>query len=403
MARITLAARLAMQDFAHDWRIGLCQILGLAAVLAPLLVLFGLRFGLIDTMAQRLIEDPRNREIAPAGSGRYDDAFFAALAADPRIAFVVPATRSIAANFTRLRAEGGGPPVSAIPLLPTGSGDPLLGRAPPPARDGAVLTRRLAEALGVAEGARLRAEITRQRIGRIEAERLPLTVAGITDAPVGPAEAVLAPLDLLVATEDWRDGLAVPDRGWDGDAPAATGRIFARFRLYARSIYDVQGLERDLKQRGIEVRTAAAEIGQMQALDRNLGIAFWLIAGCGALGYLASLAAGLRGHVERKRRDLAMLRLLGLPTRSLITFPVTQSVLIALLGSLLAIGAFQLASASLNAVFAESLQPGEKICRLLPGHIAVAVAATIATAVLSAGWASALAAGIQPSEGLRDV
>lgn len=403
MAQVTLAARLAMQDFAHDWRIALCQILGLAAVLAPLLVLFGLRFGLIDTMAQRLIEDPRNREVTPAGSGRYDEAVFATLAADPRIAFVVPATRSIAANFTRLRAEGGGPPLSAIPVLPTGFGDPLLGRAAPPADDGAVLTRRLAETLGVTEGARLQAEITRQRLGRIEAERLPLTVAGITDAPVGPAEAVLAPLGLLVATEDWRDGFAVPDRGWAGNAPAAGQRVFARFRLYARSIYDVEGLERDLKQRGIQVRTAAAEIGQMRALDRNLGIAFWLITGCGALGYLASLAAGLRGHVERKRRDLAMLRLLGLPTRSLVSFPVTQSVLIALFGSLLAIGTFQMASVSLNAVFAEGLQPGEKICRLLPGHIAFAVAATIATAVLSAGWAGALAAGIQPSEGLRDV
>ena len=72
MRRIALAARLAARDFGHDWRIVLCQVLGLTAVLAPLLVLFGMRFGLIDTLAQRLIEDPRNREIVPAGSGRFD-------------------------------------------------------------------------------------------------------------------------------------------------------------------------------------------------------------------------------------------------------------------------------------------------------------------------------------------
>ena len=70
--RLALAVRLATRDFGHDWRIALCQVLGLAAVLAPLLVLFGLRFGLIDTLAQRLIEDPRNEL-------RYDAACAAAL------------------------------------------------------------------------------------------------------------------------------------------------------------------------------------------------------------------------------------------------------------------------------------------------------------------------------------
>ncbi|MGK9235460.1 ABC transporter permease [Inquilinus limosus] len=402
--RIALAARLATRDFGHDWRIALCQVLGLAAVLAPLLVLFGLRFGLIDTMAQRLIEDPRNREIAPAGSGRFDDAFFRDLAARPDVAFIVPATRSIAATFTRLQAaNGAGRPLSGVALLPSGPGDPLLGTADPPAGDRVVLSRRLATALGVGPGGRLTAEITRQRDGRIEGQKVELTVADVTDAPVTPAEAALVPLDLLVATEDWRDGLAVGSRGWAGAPPPAAERVFARFRLYTRSIYDVAAVEASLRDRNVEVRTASVEIAQMQSLDRNLGIAFWLIAGCGAIGYLVSLAAGLRSHVERKRRDLALLRLIGLPTRSLVAFPVTQAVLIAVLGLILAVIAFLAAAALLNAIFADGLQPGEQICRLLPVHFAAAAAATIAAALLSASWGGLLAARIQPSEGLRDV
>jgi putative ABC transport system permease protein len=35
-------ARLAFRDYSHEWHISGCFILGLAAVLAPLLVLFGL-------------------------------------------------------------------------------------------------------------------------------------------------------------------------------------------------------------------------------------------------------------------------------------------------------------------------------------------------------------------------
>ena len=402
--RIALAARLATRDFGHDWRIALCQVLGLAAVLAPLLVLFGLRFGLIDTMAQRLIEDPRNREIAPAGSGRFDAAFFRDIAARPDVAFVVPATRSIAASFTRLQAVGGeGRQLTGVALLPTGPGDPLLGSAAVPAGNQVVLSRRLAGSLGVGPGGRLTAEITRQRDGKIEGQKIDLAVAGVTDAPVTPAEAVLAPLDLLTATEDWRDGYAVPEHGWDGAPVPSADRVFARFRLYTRSIYDVAAVEASLRGLDIEVRTASVEIAQMQALDRNLGVAFWLIAGCGAVGYLVSLAAGLRSHVERKRRDLALLRLIGLPTRSLVAFPMIQAMLIAVLGLLLAAIVFQLAAALLNGLFADSLQSGEQICRLLPLHFAVAAAATIAAALLSASWGGLLAARIQPSEGLRDV
>lgn len=404
MRRILLAAGLAGRDFAHDWRVALCQVLGLAAVLAPLLVLFGLRFGLIDTMAQRLIEDPRNREILPAGSGRYDEAFLAEISRAPGVGFMVPATRAIAAGFTTLRrADGVQPPRSGVALLPSGPGDPMLGQAPPPDGDAVVISERLAATLGAAAGDRLVATITRQRDGRMEGQDIPLTVAAVTAAPVAPAEAVLAPLDLLVATEDWRDGLAVPGRGWAGAPPPATARVFARFRMYARSIYDVAGIEAMLKDRGIEVRTAVADIRQMQALDRNLGIAFWLVAGCGAIGYLVSLAAGLRGHVERKRRDLAMLRLIGLPTPALVAFPLTQALLIAVLGLILAGAGFAAAAAVLNTVFADGLQAGERICRLLPEHAAVAAAVTIAAALLSASWGALLAARIQPSEALRDV
>jgi putative ABC transport system permease protein len=400
--RIAMAARLATRDFGHDWRIALCQVLGLAAVLAPLLVLFGLRFGLIDTLAQRLIEDPRNREIVPAGSGRFDDAFFTGLAARPDVAFVTPATRAIAAGVTRLRSEAGGRTLSGTPMLPTGRGDPMLGAAELPSGSSVVLTRRLAESLDVGEGGRLVAEITRQRDGVLEAQRIPLTVSGITDQPVSPGEAILAPLDLLVATEDWRDGFAVDDRGWPGGPRPQAERNFARFRLYARSIYDVAGLEEAFRRQDIAVRTAAADIAQMQSLDRNLGIAFWLIAGCGGFGYLISLAAGLRSHVERKRRDLALLRLIGLPTRALVAFPVTQAVLIALLGLVLGAAVFQGAATVLNTTFATGLLPGERICRLLPVHFGVAAAATMAAALLSASWGGLLAARIEVSKELRD-
>jgi len=63
-------ARLALRDYSHEWHISGCFILGLALVLAPLLVLFGLKYGLVTSMLGALAEDPENRELRPLGSAR---------------------------------------------------------------------------------------------------------------------------------------------------------------------------------------------------------------------------------------------------------------------------------------------------------------------------------------------
>jgi putative ABC transport system permease protein len=60
-------------------------------------------------------------------------------------------------------------------------------------------------------------------------------------------------------------------------------------------------------------------------------------------------------------------------------------------------------AAALNIWFAESLEPGERICRLLPGHVAIALSVTMLGAVVAAAWAGLRVAGIEPAEGLRDV
>ena len=53
---------LAVADLRHEWILNLCMILALAAVLAPLLLLLGLKHGTITTLRDRLVEDPVNRE-----------------------------------------------------------------------------------------------------------------------------------------------------------------------------------------------------------------------------------------------------------------------------------------------------------------------------------------------------
>ncbi len=395
---------LAYRDFLHERRISLCFILALMAVLAPLLVLFGLKFGLIDTLAQRLVESPHNREIVGVGSGHYDAAWFKTLAVRPDVAFVIPNTRRIAASFTSLHNPATDDQLRAVQMLPTGPGDPLLATTAQPVRiDQAVLSYLAARKLGVKVGDVIEAQIDRRRHDRAESATLRLEVIGIAPEASLPDEGVFVPLDLLLATEDYRDGIVVARFNWPGTPPPEMARQFARFRLYAGSIYEVAPLRDALLQTGIEVRTQADEIELMQSLDRNLSRVFWLIAGMGSMGFLASLAANLLANVDRKRRELSIVRLLGFPTRSIMLFPVAQAALIGSCGGIAAAVAYFLVAAVLNAGFASSLQKGELICRLLPGHFLGALLATLICAVTASAWAGYRASCIEPAEGIRDV
>jgi putative ABC transport system permease protein len=319
------------------------------------------------------------------------------------VAFVIPNTRRIAASFSMLYNAASDTSLSVVQMLPTGPGDPLLaGTALPSRIDEIVLSEPAARALGIQVGDTVEAQVDRRRQNREESEVLPLTVVGIAPEAVMPAKGAFVPLALLVATEDYRDGIAVERFGWPGEASRGQ-RQFARFRLYARSIYDVASLRDALAADGIEVRTQAAEIEAMRTLDRNLSRVFWLIATVGTVGFAASLAANLLANVDRKRRELSIVRLLGFPARSIMLFPATQAMLTGILGGFAAGGAYLLAALAVNALFASSLEAGESICRLLPVHFLAALAATLGCAVLAAAWAGYRTSRIEPAEGIRDV
>ena len=75
--------------------------MSVAAVLSPLLLIFGLKYGTIDTLRMRLVQDPRNREVRPMASQAFSHDWFAHLRQRPDVAFMVPMTRQIAATDHR--------------------------------------------------------------------------------------------------------------------------------------------------------------------------------------------------------------------------------------------------------------------------------------------------------------
>lgn len=473
---------LAASDYWHERLLSACAILGLAAILAPLLVLLGVHHGIISAMTERLLNDPRTLEITPVGSGKYGPEWFAELRALPGVAFVVPQTRSIAAtiNLSPLRPDGrqaaasGGSVVArqvVTPLTASAQGDPLLLRWKQPAVEwryppndsgpdgreadvpergspagfpvaGVVLSESTARKLGASAGALIEGRVDRVRAGKREAATLPLRVLSVLPAEAQGTDMLYVPLELLVATEDYRDGKAVPFLGWPGDspvpapAPVSAGRIapasapppatdspaataisalevytqsittareFASFRLYANALDEVTPLWRWFQGRQVEVYVKAAEIETVQSLDQAFTVVFGLIAGAAVFGFTASTASSALAGVRRKSRSIGLMRLLGFQRGGILLFPVAQTTATGLFGSALAALLYAGVAASIDHLFAASLPGGEAVCSLPLSYLAVVFGVVLLLSALSSLSAAWQATTIEPSEVIRDV
>ena len=394
---------LAYSDYSHEWHMSACFILGLAAVLAPLMVLFGVKFGIITNMMTSLSEDPGKREIRPLGSSRYTAEWFASVRARPEVAFVVPRTRTLAATV-ELRSRSA-PFIVPAELIPSGEGDPLLASSPQKPRGlrQIVLSDAAARKLNVAPGAGIEASLARQYGGQRERVEFKLEVAGIARPAAFSRPAAFTSLELLLAAESFRDGRAVPEFGWAGGPPVGAERSYPAYRLYARSVYEVAGLAQLLSDQGQKVKTNADEIETVLSVDRNLSIVFWIIAIAGMIGFSLSLSASLWANTDRKRRELSVLRLVGFASGGIILFPAFQSLFTAVLGWLGAVLVYLVLEAVINALLGSHLEAGQSVCFLLPLHFAAALAMTLVAALIAALLGGLRAARIEPSDGLRDI
>lgn len=594
-----LIAGLAWADLRHEWVATLCLVLALAAVLGPLLLLLGLKQGVVLTLRERLVEDPAFRALAPRQTQALDPAWFDATAARDDVAFVLP---TILRGSSIIRIEVGRE-AEVMDLLPSAAGDPLLtenGVAVPGPGE-VVLSADAADRLGVAVGAAVTLVATRVHQGRRQAGRQALTVTGILPPRADPLTRAYVPFDLALDVETFREGRGVPARNWPGGDPApwpsfdgalvlapraldpivAQGLVigtgfaaiealdpatfsartgfeppagwwlrdvhtlrqpvtlsslrqlrdklrgrgavvlpyvrdltltvageawpvfplspgaadraalglpplpwgdqgaeapfadaarilaprgaavapgpaeatlgdlrfpvrvdgmapggrawvplalagqlrtatvrpvvwdgdrhalvlarpgFRGFRLYARSIDDVPGLYRWLRKQGIEPVAELAAIERVQVLDRGLTRVFWLVAVVGIGGGLAVLVVSLYGAVERKKRELALMRLMGFARRDVFLFPVHQALALAVMASALALALFAALSTVINRVFAGDLALGERICRLSGETLVAAVALAVLGAVLSSLFAAWRTTRIEPAEAIR--
>ena len=394
--RIRLVLTLAWQDLRHERRLGLCAVAGLAAVLAPLLVLFGLKTGAVERARAELIENPRARQITNLATGSFDEAFLRRLQAWPEVEFVALRARSLNSEAFFARTDR---PATARPaeLVPSGLHDPLLRGVPAPAPEEIVPQANFAARLGLQPGMTVQMRVP-AATGR---EPLLVTLRVVSIAPVAATgrDAVLVHPLLQRLVSAHVDQL-LPQGATLADAAALPALPAEGFRVHVRDLRHVVALDTALRAEDIAVESRAEEVGALFALDRALGLLFAVLAGLGGAGYLVSLGVGLYAGVERKLRELSLLRLAGFRRGDLVLFTLAQAGLTGAAGALLAAGVALAIQAALNRFWPIADAAGALSAIALP-HFLVAIAGTIAAAALAAAFAGVRAARIRPAEGLR--
>ena len=397
---------MAARDYLHEALLSACGILSLAAVLTPLLVLYGVKYGVVATMTERMLHDPKNLEISPVSSAHFGQDFFAEMQKHPDVAFILPRTRAIAATMNLAAGQGMERRTLPVSLEPTAPGDPLLAKhvALPEGENTIVLSDAAARKLGLTAGDRCKGHVERSRAGKVQSAAVDLELAAVLPLEAQSRDVAFVPLPLLEATEAFRDGFAVPALHWPGLPPEnGQDRSYASFRLYARSLDQVGSLRNFLNAKGIEVYTKAEEIEAVKNLDRSFTLIFSLISTAAAAGFFASTVSNALAGVKRKERHLGLIRLLGFPASSIMAFPITQALLTAVFGVLLAAGLYTGAAGAIDALFRFSLGDMEQLCRLLPEHFAITLGLVVALSTLAALPPAARAARIEASEVIRDV
>lgn len=580
---------LAMKDLWHEKLITINLILGTAAIIAPLLILFGIKFGTIETMTNRLVNDPKNLEIRPLSSRSYTPIWFNEISKNDKINFVIPMTRQLSSSVLIKPLNLSTNSVRAD-IVATDEGDPLLlqNGGVIPDKTSCVLSYSLAKKLDLKKNDMIQCVVTRYVKKKIQKASISLKVAAILTPRAGFIKSIYVPLKTVENIEKYKDGLAISEWNWKGNISQAypvydgvfisvpkqldrvdqikllsgTGfsyinaisiekakekagysfnknqnlyfikpyknsinenhigslkiklrgkkaklypwvkpidaviesdkkeikikivayprvnkktnhitlymsspysdissitvkvgkkelaipvsilpskeksslvfvdiktagmltlmrernliydeninkfllsrRGYASFRVYAKNLTDVEPLKKFFEKNGIMVSTQSERIHEVRELDKYLTLIFWLIALVGLVGGVATLSASLYSSVERKRKELSILRLLGLSASMIFRFPIYQGIVIAVIGVLFAFLFFSIMATVINRLFQVHLQIGESFCTLNETHIASVLLFTIFISIIASGIAAYRAIQTDPAEAMRD-
>lgn len=379
---------LARKELLFDRMMSICQIASIACILAPLLLLFSLRYGILQEMEQQLLNDPQVLSLSLETSYRLDEDFFVALRARPEVGYVVPEILALNA-LVDLKFPGSVERVSVITSTP---GDPVVLQSGIAYEQESsalgdhecFITEQVAQKYDLKAGSSVQMIVSRTKLGKRQSSRVTFTVRDVVlERYVGDDYILLAP-QVVAALDDYRNGYE-PEIFSDGSLLPQNKRYYAKFRLYARNLESVIPLYYQLRAENFNVRSKVQEIENLQAVVRVLNFVFAVVASVSVIGGAMALGGLMLSSLKAKKRNLVLLRLMGQNAADTYLLVLLEAIIIALLGFVLALLLYYGGSLTFNLYFQQMLE-GVVLSKLLPVHIALFLGATLLLAAITALW-----------------
>lgn len=390
---------LAFRDLLHNRLQFLCDAALLVGIIVPLMVVLGAKTGFQASLIADLYSDPAILEIRTRGNTPMTLAQRDEIDGWPETAFVALRTRAYTDSTNVKKLDGRR--IQSANIVGTEPGDPLIpGVALEPGE--VAVSADLAGRLDIAVGDVLQmVSDSRDRSVQLRIER---TVARVAPAERVPHFVVFADYATMQLFEAFYEGYALPDYGVpDGRDVAARVADYEGMRIYARDLEAVPALDGRVRQfLAVNTESRADRIAATLRLGENLDLAFRVIAIVSIMGLITALASSFWTAVERKRKILATLVLLGAKSRDLAFFPIVQAAILCAVSLGLAFALFGMSSEIAERLFQDRLSGSSRVVMLSAPEIASLIFGTLAIVLGSAVVASNRILGIDPAIILRD-
>lgn len=368
--------KLAVRHLLFERMMTICQIAALACLMAPLLLLFSLRFGILQELQNQLLNDPKVLALTLDTSYRLDATFFKQLEQRPEVGFLVPQITALNALID-LKFPG---TVARVSVLPTKVGDPVVLCSGIPyeqdlANDEVLVSYDLAQARELSPGDSVTMVVSRIQNGKRESVRTQLKIKGIVSERFVDDDSLLLNLDMVNAIDDYRNGFN-PVLLSDGSNVNTRPRLYAKFRLYAKDLEQVIPLYYYLVDQHLNVSSKVREIENVKALAHVLNFIFGVIASVSLIGGALALTGLVLSALRASKRNFVLLRLMGQGQKGIYSVVLVEGMIISALGFILSLVLYSLGAGIFNTYFGTTLG-GSMISQLTVGHIALFLGATV--------------------------
>lgn len=358
---------LSLADLKHERILSICAVAAMTAVLAPLLLLFSLRYGILSTLEHNLSSNPQNLEIRMLSGYKLSKPFFDDLRADPDVGFAVEMTRALSVSAD---ISCNGKVKSGAECIPTAKGDPLLAFskiADLSSEDEVVVSDAVASDMKGNIGDLIRVSISRIKDGQTQRSVHDFKIAGVLPSSLSSGYKLYLPLTVITAMEDFRDGYE-PLIFSDGSYQNSARESFAKVRLYAKDIDSVKPLSEKLRSK-YNIQDKLADIEELKALTRTLNFIFITIASVSVIGGALAVGGLIFSGISRKERALALLRISGFSNLGVVLMIVCENMILSTIAFIFSLLLYEAGSIAFAKYFSQALKDGTVVSMLTYGHI----------------------------------